>query len=220
MSEIILFLMSREGVLALLTGFFTFLALLLFIKDFRRGKSTPYLWAWVIRVAICGVAFWSQLLQGATHSLALALSQIFVGVCIISLIASSGYTRGKLDKIDWAALGIAAMGVLGWVASGDSLFGLIGVILADSCATSMSIRAAIKKGSRESISFWTCALMAASMAVAAAGTAGWVVILAPLFSCLNAVANILTSLYVRKSRMLSAYKFKERASYVSMSVED
>ena len=202
---------SKEGLTALLTGFFLFLSLALFVKDFLRGKSKPYLWAWVIRVGLCVVAFWSQLLQGATYSLALAVSQIICGACIVALILYKGSSQSKLDRIDWLALSIAALGVLLWIVSGDPLFSLMGVIVADSCATVMGIRAAIQKGTRESLAFWTCALMAASMAVIAAGSASWIILLAPLFSCANAIANILTTLYVRKKIKRRSYAYQAEA---------
>jgi len=191
------FVMSKE-LLALLTGGFTILSLALFLRGFLKSKTRPYLWAWLVRIAICIVAFWAQLSQGATYSLALAASQIFCALCIIGCIVYARPKMGKLDRMDWTALGIASAGVVLWVTSGNSLYSILGVIVADSCATAMSIRAAVQKGSRESIAFWSCALAAASMATLAAKDSSWTILLAPLFSCLNATANISATLFSTK----------------------
>lgn len=188
---------SKEAVMAVTTAFFTFLALALFVRSVLRGTAKPYVWAWVIRVAICAVAFWSQLLEGATYSLALAVSQIVCGFCILALIWYKRPARGRLDTTDWLTLGLALAGVGVWVASGDSLFGLLGVIAADMCATAMGIRASLRSGMRESIAFWFCALCAASAAMAAAQGNGWIIVLAPLFSCVNALVNIFAVLLLR-----------------------
>lgn len=200
------FLFSKESLMALLTGFFTFLALFLFIRGFLKGKNKPYVWAWVVRVAICIVAFFGQFSQGATYSLALAFSQILCGLCIIGLIIYTKPAMGKLDKVDWMALIIATMGVVLWITSGNSLYSILGVIVADSCATAIGIRASVINGSRESIPFWVCALAAASMALLSAKDATWAIMLAPLFSCLNAIANIFAATYVKQSRSAINYQ--------------
>jgi uncharacterized membrane protein len=196
------FVMSKE-LLAALTGGFTALSLALFLRGFLKSKTRPYLWAWLVRLAICIVAFFGQMSQGATYSLALAASQIFCATCIIGCIVYAKPKMGKLDTVDWAALGVASAGVVLWIASGNSLYSILGVIIADSCATAMSIRAAIQKGSRESIAFWSCALAAATMATLAAKGSSWAILLAPLFSCLNAAANISASLFSTKKHRRS-----------------
>jgi hypothetical protein len=191
------FLMMQAEIIALFTGFFSMLALFLFIRGFIKGTAKPYLWAWAIRILICIVAFFSQLSQGATYSLALAFSQILCCAVIIGLTLYAGSAAGKLDKADWTALAIAGLGVICWLASGDSTYSIVGVILADACASVMGIRAAVKKGARESIPFWVCAFMAASLAVGATGGATWTIVAVPLFSCVNAGVNISIAMYMK-----------------------
>lgn len=192
------FLLTKEGAWALLTGFFIFLALILLIRGLLRGKNKPSLWAWVVRAAICVVAFGAQLSQGATYSLALTLSQALSCLCIIGLLLYIKSDKNKLDKTDWAAMTIAGLGVVFWGTSGNSLYGIFCVMLADTCATVMSIRSGLKNGSRESVGFWACALIAASMAALSAKNAAWPVFIAPLFSCVNACTNILSALYIKR----------------------
>jgi len=200
MEQSIFFGLQKEVVLAGATGLFLLLSLLMFVRGVLNGSSRPYLWAWVIRAGICGVAFTTQILQGATYSLALAGGQLVaVGIIILCILARQP-RRGRLDRADWWALGAAGCGVAWWVVSGDPLYGLFGALLADASATAMGIRAAVRRGTAEPMAFWVCSLSAATMAVLAAGTTAWGILLAPLFSCANALANILTIAYVRRVR--------------------
>jgi hypothetical protein len=202
-----LFLMSKETFAAGLTAFFTFLSVYLFVRELYKGKIRPYIWAWVVRLAICIVAFYSQFMQGATYSLALAASQALCCILIIGLIYLKRPAKGRLDVTDWTGFGLAGLGVAIWIISGNPLFSLLGVILADTCATIMGIGAAIKKDASESILFWVCALIAASMALLSAKNATLTIILAPLFSCINALINILATLYIRskpQNKLLAA----------------
>lgn len=185
----------QQEITALLTCLFLLAAVALFIRGSLKGNAKPYMWAWMIRLLICIIAFFSQLFQGATYSLALAFSQALSCVVIIGFIVYAGSATGKLDKVDWAALAIAGFGVVCWLISGDSLYSILGVIIADACASVMGIRAGIKKGTRESIPFWVCACMAACMALIAAKGASWAILIAPLFSCLNAAVNIMAALF-------------------------
>jgi hypothetical protein len=190
--------MEQNILLALATGVFTFIAVALFARGILAGQARPYLLAWIIRASMCAVAFMSQLLQGATYSLALAGAQVigvaFIIACILTMRAAGG---GKLDRSDWLAIGIAGTGVLLWVISGNPVFGILGAILADTSATGLGIRSALQKNTEESIPFWGCSLLAATLALLAANGDGWAVMIAPFFSCLNALANIFTVLYVR-----------------------
>jgi hypothetical protein len=196
-----IFGLQKEAVLAIATGVFTAVAVGMFVRSVITGGSRPYLWAWVLRAGICAVAFVTQMLEGATYSLALAGAQVLGVVFIIACILAFQPRRGRLDRNDWVALGIAGFGVVLWVTSGEPVYGLLGTLLADTSATGMGIRAAVRKGTRESVPFWTCSFVAAAMAVLAAGnSAGWVILAAPLFSCLNAAVNILTVSYVRRRK--------------------
>lgn len=189
------FLVSKESALVLLTIIFTFVSLAFFIKDFRNHNKQPYVWAWATRLAICVVALCGQLAQGATYSLALTFSQLLCGVCIIGLSLRAGGGKGRLDAVDWLALGIAGIGGMFWVVSGESLYGLFGVLVADACATIMGVRAAAKTRSRESVPFWGWAFLAACTALLSAGSASWAVLLVPVFSCVNALVNIFAAIY-------------------------
>jgi hypothetical protein len=199
MDSAILFGVSKQAALAGLTGLFIGLALLAFLRT-SRGKRLPYIWAWVIRVALTVVALVSQMAGGATYSLALTASQVLVGLVIVVVVARRQPVLGRLDRMDWLGICLAAGGVVLWLASGNPLYGLLGVIVADCSATAMGIRANIRKGSQESVGFWACALLAAVAATLAAGNASLTVLLAPLFGCVNALANIATVLLVRLRR--------------------
>lgn len=200
MEQSIFFGLQKEAILAGATGLFLLLSLAIFVRGVMIGRSRPYLWAWVIRAGICVIAFMTQLLQGATYSLALAGGQMTaVGIIILCILARQPH-MGRLDRPDWWALSIAGIGVLWWVISGNPLYGLFGALLADASATAMGIRAAIRRRTAEPLAFWVCSLSAATMAVLAAGTATWTILLAPLFSCVNAWVNIMTIMYLRQIR--------------------
>jgi hypothetical protein len=207
----LVFGLQKELVLAMATGLFLAVALVLCIRDMRQRGSLPYVWAWIVRGGIVIVALWTQLLQGATYSLALAGGQLLSALCIVVAVLMLQPRMGRLDRTEWLTIVVASCGVAWWVSSGNPLYGLLGVILADTCATCLGVRAAVQKGTEESIPFWTCSLMAAAMALLAAGDASWGILLAPVFSCLNATTNIITVMYVRRRRQLAATQMEVEA---------
>lgn len=194
--------------LSQISALFTVLALGILVRAIVKKRSKPYLLAWCIRISLVGVAFLSQLTAGATYSLAMSGTQMIGGVLVIGLIAFKQPSMGRLTRLDWFAIGTAGVGVIVWILSGNPLHGLLGTMLADTAATVLGIHAALKHGTRESLPFWICAFVAALTAtLAAAGTdaTNAAVLLAPLFSCVNAVANIVACWYVnqRSSKYVS-----------------
>lgn len=184
-----------------ISALFTVVALGILIHAIIKKRSKPYLLAWCIRVSLVGVAFLSQLTAGATYSLAMSGTQMIGGVFVIGLIALRQQSAGRLTRLDGFAIGMAGVGVVVWVLSGNPLHGLLGTILADMTATALGIHASLKHGTRESLPFWAFAFVAALAATfAAAGTdaTNAAVLLAPLFSCVNAVTNIVACWYVRQ----------------------
>lgn len=198
MKDAVLFGMSKEAIMATITGVCAAIALGMFIRSLYGGSSRPYLWAWLIRMGICIVAFLSQFAGGATYSLALSGGQVLSGIIIIALIVRRQPRLGRLDVMDGLGIVLATAGVAVWMASGNPLFGLLGTILADGAATAMGVRANILKGNEESMAFWACWLVAGFATLFAAGNASLVVVLAPLFSIVNAAVNIGTVLLVRR----------------------
>lgn len=193
-----LFGMPKEMILAIITGACIAAALGLFIRSVLRGKSRPYIWAWLVRIALCVVAFISQLAGGATYSLALSGTQLVGCFVIVGCILYVRPRLGTLDRMDLSGIGMAAVGVAVWLASGNPLFGLLGALLADAAATAMGIRANIRKGTEESVPFWFCSLLAAIATLSTTGGAALVIVLTPLCSALNALVNIGTVILVRR----------------------
>jgi hypothetical protein len=187
-----------------MTAIFTTIAIGMLLRGLFKKTSRPYIWAWVIRTGLCAVALLSQLAGGATHSLMLSGMQLAGSLLIVGLLLHRRPRMGSMGKCDWLAIMTACAGVMWWLVSGDPLYGLLGVLLADSAATALGVRASIVHNTRESLSFWVCCLAAASMATLAVNSASAVVLLAPLFSCVNALINILAIGYVRYRKRLNA----------------
>jgi hypothetical protein len=198
MERWLLFGVSQEATLAILTGVFSAIALAMFAHSIIRHRSQPYVWAWLVRVVICMLGFLSQLAGGATYSLALSGGQVVMGLIIISLIVWRRPRLGRLDRIDGIGVIVAAAGLAVWLASGNPLYGVMGALLADAMATLMGIRAGLRRGTHDSLAFWACCGSAALAALLAAGNGSLVIWLAPLFSCVNALANIVAIAYVRQ----------------------
>jgi hypothetical protein len=198
MERLLLFGVSQEAALAILTGVFSAIALAMFAHSIIRRRSQPYVWAWLVRVVICTVGFLSQVAGGATYSLALSGCQVAMGLIIISLIVWRRPRLGRLDRIDGIGVMVAVVGLTVWLASGNPLYGLTGALLADAMATFMGIRASLRQGTQDSLAFWACCGSAALTALLAAGHGGLVIWLAPLVSCVNALANIFAIAYVRQ----------------------
>lgn len=197
-------MLSKEVLLSGGTIVFSVVALVLFVRELLKKNSRPYIWSWIIRFALVVVAFASQFASGATYSLMMSGGQLVSCLVIIGLIVYTQPRMGKLRRADWMALATAGVGVAWWMLSGNPLHGLLGVIIADTAATALGIHASVTRKARESYAFWMCSFGAASTALLAAEGGNVVVVLAPLFSALNAGVNIAAVLYVKKTRKKAA----------------
>lgn len=176
------------------------------MKKVLHGQSQPHLLAWAIRVFLIAIALVSQWAAGATYSLALSGTQLAGVIVLLVLIVRRNPSLERPSQFDWLAMGVAAVGILVWIVSGSPLYGLLGTILADTAATVLGIQASVTRGARESATFWLCALAASTAAVlsvVARGDTNVVILLAPLFSCLNATANIVGWWYAGQKRTKS-----------------
>jgi hypothetical protein len=189
---------------AAMTAIFTAAAIGMLLRGLFNKTSQPYIWAWVIRSGLCAVALLSQLAGGATYSLMLSGVQLASALLVVGLLLRKWPKKGGIGRNDWLAMAAAGVGVLWWLASGNPLYGLLGVLLGDMAATVLGIRASVVYGTHEPLPFWLCCLAAASMAtLAAANTTSAVVLLAPLFSCANALLNIFAIGFVRYRKRLA-----------------
>ncbi|HSW65621.1 MAG TPA: hypothetical protein VLI54_00590 [Bacillota bacterium] len=184
-------------ILAALTAIFTITAITMLLRGLLKKTSQPYLWSWVIRGGLCAVALLSQVAGGARYSLMLSGTQLLGCFFIVGLLFYRKPRAGRLSRIDWLAIAISGAGVAWWQLSGDPLYGLLGVLTADGVATALGIRACLLRRASESMPFWVLSFAASCTAVLSADSASLVVLLAPLFSCCNALANIAAIAYVR-----------------------
>ncbi len=193
-------------ILAAMTAILTLTAITMLLRGLLKKTAQPYIWAWVIRSGLCAVALLSQLAGGATYSLMLSGTQLAGCFLIVGLIWYRRPQTGRLGRMDWLAIITACIGVVWWRVSGDPLYGLMGVLAADAAATALGIRATLLRRASESLPFWLLSLAASCAAVLAAGDASLVVLLAPLFSCCNALANIAAVAYIRARKRRTIYE--------------
>ena len=193
-------------ILAAMTAILTITAITMLLRGLLKKTSQPYVWAWVIRGGLCAIALLSQLAGGATYSLMLSGTQLTGCFLIVGLLLYRRPKASHLSRIDWMAIATACAGVAWWQISGNPLYGLLGVLTADASATALGIRASLLRRASESLPFWLLSLAASCAAVLSAGDASMVVLLAPLFSCSNAIANILAIAYVRARKRRTMYE--------------
>lgn len=192
-------LVTQAAIYAVGTGLFTFVSVGLYIWSIHTKRSRPYVWAWLLRIALAVLAFVSQLAKGATYSLALSGAQVVGGLLILGWIVAyhRQQLKGKLDRTDRLALLAAGAGIAVWSASGEPLFAIIGIILADACATVMGVKEALLRGRTESLGFWAMSFLSASLALLS-GRSGTIAVLSyPFFSLANAAINIVVLLVRR-----------------------
>ncbi len=167
------------GVLGGISAVLAFAAFIPYIHDIVRGAARPQRASWFIWSALGAIAVFSQLAEGALHSLWLPAVEA-LGVFVIFLL-SIKYGMGGLGRQDIAALSVAALGLLLWYLTEEAAIALYAVIAADLAGGYLTVAKAYRYPDSETALPWCLTASAAFFACLSVGTWDLVLLSYPLY---------------------------------------
>ncbi len=165
------------GVLA---GVLSAFAYLPYIRDTLRGDTRPERASWLIWSLLGSIAFFSQMYEGATHSLWLGGIQV-LGTIVVFLLSIKRGMGGFLNKSDQKVLAVACVGLILWYFASTAVYALAIIISINLLGGWVTITKAYRDPQSETLLTWTVSMGASSLGVLAVGDWDWIVLAYPLY---------------------------------------
>ena len=166
-----------------------------YLRDIFHGTTKPQRASWLIWTVLGSIAFFSQLAEGATHSLWLTGTQS-AGTFIIFL-ASLWRGEGGLAKRDIISLGVAALGLILWYFTRHAAFALLLVILVDAAGVVPTVLKSWEDPSSETMIAWVLASLGGLLGALAVGSLSFILLIYPLYIVIANLAVVLAILVGR-----------------------
>jgi len=162
-----------------LSGGFSIIAYLPYLRDIFKLKTKPERASWFIWSVLGSIAFFSQLAKGASNSLWLTGVQTF-GVAFIFLI-SIKYGVGGFMRRDIIALICAGVGLVLWNITKNSATALYVVILIDAAGAILTVMKSYEDPASETMITWILSGTAGIWAAFAVGSFNIVLLSYPTY---------------------------------------
>jgi len=192
--------------LGLLSGVMFVFSYIPYIKDTLRGKTRPERASWCIWATLGTIAFFSQLVKGATNSL--WLPGIGTLCSILILLLSIRYGVGGFTKRDIIALGFAGIGLLLWSVTNEPTIALLLVILIDAAGACVTIAKSFKDPESETLTTWILDAAAGLLAAVSIGKLNIILLAYPLYIFLANSATAAAILLGRKKLASQGVPFR------------
>jgi hypothetical protein len=165
-------------VLLIIGSLLPVISTVVYIVSILRGYSKPQRMTRLLMVVISLVSFVALWAVHDTSGIWLALVSLIQAVVLWQLSFKKGI--GGSSRLDWACLVLCFMGVLLWLAWGESLLGLLASIVADMIACIPSLHKTIRMPRTESMAFYALDTVAGAL-ILAAGPFNWEAMLFPAY---------------------------------------
>src|SRR5262245_54685241 len=151
----------------ILSGILPALAGYPYIRDIFRHQTKPHRASFLIWTVLGGIAFFSQLAEGATWSL--WLTGVDTAVVVIIFTLSLGYGSSGYTKRDIAALILAGCSLVLWYFTQQPVTALLIIIGIDAIGTTLTIIKAHEQPHTETFSSWLLSSLGGLFAMLAVG---------------------------------------------------
>jgi hypothetical protein len=139
-----------------------------YLRDTWRGSTVPHRGSWLIWSVLEVVAVGAQAADGARWSLVPLVVQA-AGTCLV-LALSVRLGRGGLSRVDVGLLGLAALGLAGWLAVDEPVIATACVVVADLVAALMMAPKAWRDPHSETLSTFVLASASGALTALAVGS--------------------------------------------------
>jgi hypothetical protein len=139
-----------------------------YLRDTWRGSTVPHRGSWLIWSVLEVVAVGAQGADGARWSL-LPLVVQAAGTCLVLALAVRR-GQGGLSRVDLGLLGLATLGLAGWMAVDEPVIATACVVVADLLAALMMVPKAWREPHSETLSTFVLASASGALTALAVGT--------------------------------------------------
>jgi hypothetical protein len=170
------------GVLAGLVGVFDTIP---YLRDVLKGSTRPHRGTWLIWSALAVVVCLSQWADGASWSLIMLVTQAVLTTTVFAVAIVHG--QGGTTFAELVLMTVAAVGVTGWLLSGEPLVATVCVVAADLIAAAMMVPKTYRDPESETLATFVYASIGGALAAAAVGVAddaAVTLLLYPIYYCL------------------------------------
>lgn len=173
-----------------ISGLLFLLSAVPYVRSILKGDTKPQRITWLIWTVLVFIAFFSQLVKGATWSLLLTAGDAIV--IIIVFIFSIKYGVGGFRKIDILSLVGAGVSLLLWYFTSEPAVALFLVILIDLIGANLTIIKTWKNPESENWVGWAMCGVGGFFGILSVGNFNFILLSYPLYICLvNSIIAIL-----------------------------
>ena len=144
-----------------------------------QGKTKPERVSWFIWSLLGGIAFFTQLAKGASHSLWLPGAQTILDLLVFLLAIK--YGMGGWHKRDKVALVIVFLSLVFWYITNEPMWTLFIVIAIDAVGAVLTIIKSYENPGTESLSSWMISCLGAFLAIFSVESSHWVLLVFPIY---------------------------------------
>ena len=157
-----------QATFGILAGILQLVATAPYVRDILRGTTRPQRATWTIWTTLSLVVLASQWASGATWSLALTAGQAVACGAIAALSIRRGV--GGASPVELSLLGIAALGIAGWLLAGDPVVATCSVVAADLIAVALMLPKTYRHPGSETLATYAIGVVSTCFALAAVGS--------------------------------------------------
>lgn len=185
--------------LGIASGILVGISYIPYVKDIFLHTTKPERASWFIWSVLGGIAFFSQLAEGASWSLWLTGIET-IGVLFIFLL-SMIYGVGGWTQRDIIALTAAGIGLILWHFTQHAFIALFISIFIDVIGTSLTVIKAYQDPGSETFSTWVLVAIAGILSMCAVGMVDLVLLSYPFYIFLSNIAVVIAMILGKSKRV-------------------
>jgi hypothetical protein len=167
------------GFLGIVGGVLQGICYVPYIRDIVRGSTRPHRGTWTIWCLLSAIVLASQYADGGHWSLLVAVAQVIGSAVIWAFSLTRGV--GGTSRLDLTLGAVAALGVVGWSASGDPTIATVSIVIADTMAVSMMLPKTFRLPYSETPSAYAISAVSGLFAIAAVGSLDFGLLVYPVY---------------------------------------
>jgi hypothetical protein len=168
-----------QAAFGVLAGILQLVASAPYLRDILRGSTQPQRASWAIWMSLAFVVLASQWASGATWSLVLTVGQALACGAIFALAIRRGV--GAVGVVELMLIGIAALGIAGWLLADDPVVATCSVVAADAIGVGLMLPKTYRRPGSETLATYALGALSALFALAAVSALAPALLIYPIY---------------------------------------